>query len=185
MTVGYALLLAAMATARLAELAWARHLTRRAAARGATPQHEPVFAAMVALHVTPFVLAPLEIAWRGHTAGAAVFATCTTGLVVLAGLRAWTLRSLGEMWNVRIVAPARVVATGPYRWVRHPNYAIVIGELLLLPLAGGAWLTAILVSIANALVLARRVRAEERLLAALPDYAQSMAGKPRFVPGLG
>ncbi len=185
MSGAYAALLALMAGARLAELAWARRLTRRAAARGAAPQPEPLFAVMVVLHVLPFVLAPLEIAWRGHGAPAPVFAVCATGLAVLGALRIWTLRSLGTMWNVRIVAPSHVVSVGPYRWVRHPNYAIVAGELLLLPLAGGAWLTAVVVSLLDAAVLARRIAAEERLLHGLPEYDRLMAGKPRFLPGLG
>lgn len=175
-------LLALVAAARIAELVYARRLTAHAAARGATPEREPVFAAMVVLHTLPFWMAPLEVVWLGRPFVPALFVACVAGLAALAAVRVWTLRTLGTMWNVRIVRPAHVVSDGPYRFVRHPNYAVVIGELLLLPLAHGAWITALVVSGLNALVLARRIPAEERLLESVPGYRAAMAGKPRFLP---
>lgn len=176
--------LALMAAARIAELVWARRLTARARTRGAAPQREPLFAAMVALHTLPFWLAPLEVWALGRPFVPALFAAGAGALLGLAGLRLWTLRTLGAAWNVRIVAPPAVVSAGPYRWVRHPNYAIVIAELAVLPLLHSAWLTALTVSLANAAILARRIPAEERLLSALPGYAAAMAAKPRFLPRL-
>ena len=103
---------------------------------------------------------------------------------MLAGLRVWTLRTLGAMWNVRIVEPAAVVVAGPYRFIRHPNYAIVVAELFVLPLAHSCWVTLIALSSLNALVLFFRIRAEERVLFALPGYAEKMGSKARFIPGL-
>jgi methyltransferase len=180
----FLVLLALMAAARLVELAWARRLTERARARGAAPQPEPAFVAMVVLHTLPFWLAPLEVILLGRPFIPLLFAGVVAALVVLAGLRVWTLYTLGAMWNVRIVAPAHTVTSGPYRYVRHPNYAIVVAELALLPLAHAAWVTALIVSTANALVLAARITAEERLLLALPSYRETMGGKPRFIPRL-
>src|SRR5690606_38916480 len=102
--------------ARLAELAWARRLTAHARARGAAPQREPLFAAMVALHTLPFWLAPLEVWALGRPFVPALFAAGAGALVGLAALRLWTLRTLGAAWNVRILAPPAVVSAGPYRW---------------------------------------------------------------------
>jgi methyltransferase len=77
-----------------------------------------------------------------------------------------------------------IVARGPYRWVRHPNYAAVIVELAALPLLGGALGTALVASLLNAVALSRRIPDEERALAASPAWRAQMARKPRFVPTL-
>ncbi len=180
----FLLLLTLMGVARVAELVVARRLTKGAAARGAQPQREPVFVVMIFLHLLPFVLAPAEVVVRGLVFRPALFWTGALLLLVLAGLRVWTLRTLGAMWNVRIVNPAVVVVDGPYRFVRHPNYAIVIAELVALPLAYGCWATLAILSSLNALVLFFRIRAEEKVLFALPGYAEQMGKKKRFVPGL-
>jgi methyltransferase len=99
------------------------------------------------------------------------------------GLRYWAIFTLGERWNVRIlVLPnAAPVTRGPYRWVRHPNYVAVVMEILLVPLVHGAWLTAAAFTVANAVVLRIRIRAEEAALG--PGYAAAFAGRPRFIPG--
>ena len=75
-----------------------------------------------------------------------------------------------------------VVDTGPYRWIRHPNYVAVFLELLALPLVHTAWITAIAGTIAHVFVLRARIDAEDRVLLANPDYAAAMGAKPRFVP---
>jgi len=77
-----------------------------------------------------------------------------------------------------------VVTTGPFRFVRHPNYTGVILEMISLPLIHTAWITAIVTSLAYFLVLSKRIRAEEGVLMANPEYRAAMGGKPRFVPGL-
>jgi methyltransferase len=82
------------------------------------------------------------------------------------------------------VAPDAVVTTGPYAYVRHPNYAIVIVELFALPLVHGAWITCAACTALNAIVLASRIPAEERVLSAIPGYREAMGDKPRFVPRL-
>jgi methyltransferase len=76
------------------------------------------------------------------------------------------------------------VVTGPYRWIRHPNYLAVSLEFLALPLAGGAWLSALALSAIDAAVLADRIRHEERLLAEVPGYQRAFGTKARFIPGL-
>jgi methyltransferase len=91
-------------------------------------------------------------------------------LVVAANsLRWWCIAALGPRWSVRvIVVPGLpLVAAGPYRWFRHPNYAAVIVEGAALPLAGSAWITAGTFTVLNAALLTVRVRCESLALAAV------------------
>lgn len=175
--------LAGFGALRIYELWVARRFATRAESeRGEEPKREPAFIAMVALHTGPFWAIPLEVFLLerplvGWLTGA------SAGMLVLAlGLRFWTLRTLGAMWNVRIVKPGHVVTDGPYRFLRHPNYLVVILELLFLPLFAGAWWSAIGLTLGNALVLAMRIPAEERVLDSVPGYREAMGHKPRFLP---
>lgn len=77
-----------------------------------------------------------------------------------------------------------IVTTGPFRFVRHPNYAGVILEMISLPLIHTAWITAVLTSVGYSVALSMRIRAEERVLMANPEYRAAMGPKARFVPGL-
>ena len=81
-------------------------------------------------------------------------------------LRYWAILSLGEGWNVRVlVVPGRrLVRSGPYRYFTHPNYVVVVAEVLALPLIFGAWVTALVFSVLNAAFLFVRIREEERAL---------------------
>ena len=89
--------------------------------------------------------------------------------VLLQAARIWVLASLGERWTTRIIvlADAPLVARGPYRFVNHPNYLVVIGEIAVLPLVFGLWQVALIFSLLNAAVLAIRIRAENRVLGRL------------------
>jgi Uncharacterized protein conserved in bacteria len=101
-------------------------------------------------------------------------------------VRWWVIRTLGEHWNVQVVDSTRlgVIVSGPFRFVRHPNYAAVFAEMLALPLIHTAWITALVGSAAHIAVLAQRLATEERVLFADPSYRSAMASKPRFLPGL-
>ena len=77
-----------------------------------------------------------------------------------------------------------VVTGGPYRYIRHPNYVVVFVEIAAVPLLLGAYGTALLGSLANAWVLAGRIRREEAYLLSVPAYRAAFADKARFVPGL-
>ena len=107
-------------------------------------------------------------------------------LVLLQPLRYWTLMTLGPRWNARgAVAPDLQVATnGPYAYVRHPNYTVVILELLALPMAFGLSRLALFAGAANALLLLVRIRDEEALLRPLPGYREHFDRLPRFLPRL-
>ena len=88
--------------------------------------------------------------------------------VVLQGLRVWVLASLGPRWTTRIIVlpGAPLVTAGPYRVCRHPNYAVVVGEVAVLPLALGLPALAGMFTLMNLGVLSVRLRAESRALAA-------------------
>ncbi|KAF0676144.1 isoprenylcysteine carboxyl methyltransferase family protein [Profundibacterium mesophilum] len=144
---------------RLAELILARRNTARLLERGArevAPGHYPL---IVLLHSAWIA----TLLWFGHDQPVhpgwlAVFAA-------LQGLRVWILATLGERWTTRIIVlDAPLVAAGPFRYLRHPNYTLVVAEIAVVPLALGLPLIALLFTLLNAAVLAIRIRAEDRAL---------------------
>jgi methyltransferase len=98
--------------------------------------------------------------------------------------RVWALSALGRFWNTRImILPgAKVIAKGPYRYLRHPNYVIVVTELACLPLIFQAYWTAILFTIMNALILSIRIKVEEKALEDVTNYKDVFKKRKRFVP---
>ncbi len=84
-------------------------------------------------------------------------------------LRYWSVFSLGESWNTRIlvVPGAKLVRRGPYKYLDHPNYVVVVVEILAFPLIFGAWVTALVFTALNAALLYVRIREEDRALAEL------------------
>ncbi len=108
-------------------------------------------------------------------------------LAVLLGaqaLRYWAVVSLGPAWNVRvIVVPGDPpIRGGPYRFVRHPNYLAVLVEGIALPLIHTAWLTAVVMTVLNAILLRARIRCEEAALERYCGYEGRFAGTPRLLP---
>lgn len=153
--------LAAVTLQRLAELALANHNTARLLARGGVEKSPGHYPAIVILHAAWLsalwimaASAPVNLVWL------AVFG-------VLQGLRVWVISTLGERWTTRIiVVPGEArVRRGPYRFVDHPNYLIVIAEVIALPMALGHPLIAIAFTVLNAAVLWVRIRAETLALA--------------------
>lgn len=101
------------------------------------------------------------------------------------GLRVWCIRSLGPYWNTRVmVAPGhRPVVRGPYRYLRHPNYVVVVTELLTLPLVFGAFVSAAVFTVLNLWILLKvRIPAEERVLTQVTPYREEMENRGRFLP---
>ena len=141
---------------RLSELPVARANTKRLMEQGAhevAPGHYPL---IVAVHIGWLAALWLQAPGRPvHIGFLMLFG-------LLTGLRIWTLRTLGPRWTTRIIiVPGEtLVARGPYRFVNHPNYLIVIGEIAVLPLVFGLVWTTIAFSLLNAAVLAIRIRAE-------------------------
>jgi methyltransferase len=158
------LILALVTLQRGAELVISSRNSRRLMARGAfevAPRHYPF---IVALHA-----AWLMSLWIfGHDRPVNVVALLI--YVVLQGFRVWVMWTLGARWTTRIIIlpGAPLVKCGPYRLLPHPNYAVVAGEIALLPLVLGLPLLALIFTLLNAAVLAIRIRAENRALAVSP-----------------
>jgi methyltransferase len=155
--------LALVALQRLAELALAQANTRALLARGGREVGAGHYPVMVAMHAAwLFAIAattPLETAPLWPLLGV---------YLVLQGLRVWVIASLGPWWTTRIITldDAPLVRTGPFRFVRHPNYLIVSLEIAILPLAfHNLWVTAVF-SLLNLLMLRHRIRLENAVLEA-------------------
>lgn len=153
-------------------------------ARGAVPVGERHFGAMVLLHAG-ILGGSLGEAWIVQRPIVLWITVPALMLVVGANaLRWWVIATLGPHWNVRIMSSLSlgVVTTGPFRFVRHPNYVAVFVEMAALPLVHGAYLTAALGALAHVWVLAQRIAAEESVLLSDPTYRSAMGPKPRFLP---
>lgn len=155
-------ILALVVIQRLAELALASRNTRRLLARGGREigrDHYPLFILLHASWLLAIALAtppPLQPSWL------------LIGLfAVLQLLRVWIIATLGPYWTTRVITldGAPIVRSGPYRFVRHPNYWVVVGEIAVLPLAFHDWAIAFVWSILNALLLRHRIRIETAALA--------------------
>jgi len=141
---------------RLVELPIARANTRRLLAAGGHEVGARHYPLIVALHAawlaTLWWLAP----------GRPIDIPFLLLFLAIEAARVWVLRTLGNRWTTRIiVVPGETLAQrGPYRFVRHPNYLVVIGEIAVLPLVFGLWDVAIIFSLLNAAMLTIRIRAE-------------------------
>jgi methyltransferase len=179
----YLSIIAAVGLERLAELALSKRNAERAFARGGVETGQAHYRVMTVLHTLFLVACVAEVMLldRPYSAipGGAALATA----VLAQGLRWWAIATLGDRWNTRvIVLPlAEPVTGGPYRFVRHPNYVAVVAELVALPLIHGAWLTALVFSLANAWLLTVRIRVEEEALG--DAWRRRFDGAPRFIPG--
>jgi len=139
---------------------------------------------MVFLQVAMLVGAPTEV-WLRHAVAPTVIwwpALCVLCLSQL--LRFASQRAIGSSWNAQgIVHPDKhVISTGPYRYLRHPNYLAVLLEYIAIPAMGGAWWTLGLLLIPNLAILVRRIRGEEKLLRRSPEWCQEMESKGRLLP---
>ena len=150
---------------RLGELVLARHNTNRLLAKGATEIGRGHYPLVVALHAA--WLAALWIWGRDQD----VNVLALIGFALMQGLRLWVLATLGERWTTRIIVlpGAPLVTAGPYRYLSHPNYAVVVGEIALLPLALHLPWLALLFTLLNAAVLFIRIRVEGRAISAIGD----------------
>ena len=150
---------------RLGELVLARRNTARLKARGAYEVGAGHYPLIVALHgawlagLWAWVIGrnpPLNLAWAGV-------------YLALQGLRVWVLTSLGDRWTTRIIIlpGAPLVRRGPYRFLPHPNYTVVVAEIAVLPLAFGLWPYSLVFTLLNLAVLTIRIRTENAALKAL------------------
>lgn len=157
------LILSLVTLQRLGELVLSRHNTRRLLARGAVEVGAAHYPLVVAVHAG-WLIALWVYGRDQHVSLAALAA-----YLLLQGMRVWVLASLGPRWTTRIIVlPGEpLTASGPYRYFPHPNYAIVVGEVALLPLALHLPLLALIFTVFNVALLAVRIRVEAHALCAI------------------
>lgn len=163
----YYLLILAVGVERLIELVVSKRHARWALERGGVEHGRGHYPAMVAVH-TGLLLGCVFEVWYGKAPFIPSLGWTMFGLVVAGqALRWWCVATLGPRWNtlVIVVPGMRLVDKGPYRWLKHPNYVAVVVEGIALPLVHSAWITALAFTAVNALVLAVRIRVENRALA--------------------
>ncbi|MGN9865043.1 isoprenylcysteine carboxyl methyltransferase family protein [Bacillus swezeyi] len=150
---------------RLIELGVAKRNEKNAIKQGAVEYGKRHYPFIVAMHMLFFITFIWETAvfQRGMTPFPALV---LTGLVLTQGLRYWSLFSLGRCWNTKILVIPKtdLIRKGPYQWIRHPNYLAVALELFLLPLLFQAYLTVVLFTVFNTVLILIRIRVEERAL---------------------
>ena len=164
--IAFTVLILVIAIQRAWELGVSTRNLRSLMARGAIEVGTGHYPWMVALH-TAFLVSCVTEVWlldRPWRPGLAVFAVLILGAAI--ALRWWTLATLGERWTTRVlVVPGEaLVSSGPYRWLSHPNYLVVVMEIAAIPMVHGAWFTAAVFTIANLVLLRERIRVEEEAL---------------------
>jgi methyltransferase len=174
-------LLALVGAERIFELALSRRNAARAFARGGRELGRGHFPAVALQQAAWLASCAIESGDRSFPGAVGWAALAAVGAAQ--ALRYWAVASLGDRWNVRIVVVPgeEPVQRGPYRRLRHPNYTAVALEMAALPLVYGCWITALVFSATNALVLRVRIAAEEAALG--PAWARAFAARPRFLPG--
>lgn len=171
-TVLLILAVAVLSVQRLLELALARRNERKARARGAVERGKDHYPFIVGLHSLWLFSTLVEGLIRGPEPPS-LWPVALGLFLLVQPLRYWAIFSLGPYWNTKIlvVPGARPVARGPYRYVSHPNYVVVVVEVLTFPLVFGAWTTALVFTALNAAVLYVRIREENRALRELADVS--------------
>jgi methyltransferase len=154
------IILALVTLQRLGELALARHNTQKLRARGAIEAGASHYPLIVAVHAA--WLAALWMFGRHQTVNLSMLAA----FVTLQGVRIWIITTLGSRWTTRIIVlpDEPLIAAGPYRYLAHPNYTVVVAEIAVLPLALHLPVMALVFTALNAAVLAIRIRAESSAL---------------------
>jgi len=154
-----------VALQRLLELAYSRRNERRLRARGAVERGAGHYPLMVGLHVLWLVSTLAEGLLRGPEIPA-WWPLPLAAFLLVQPLRYWAIVALGTNWNTRVlvVPGVKLVKSGPYRYLPHPNYVVVAVEVLTFPLIFGAWITALVFSVLNATILYVRIRTENRAL---------------------
>ena len=165
----YSLFIGATALERLVEVVVSKRNAAWSFARGGKEYGRGHFPAMVALHTGFLFACPAEV-WLLEREFIPALGWPLLALALVAqGLRWWCITTLGPRWNTRVIIVPDLprVTGGPYRFMSHPNYVVVVAEGLILPLIHSAWITAAVFTVLNAWLLTVRIRCEEAALAEL------------------
>ncbi len=165
----YLLLIAAVACERVAELVITRRNLAWSRARGGVEFGAGHYPAMVVLHTGLLVGCVAEVIWLDRPFLPVLGWPMLVIVLAAQGLRWWCIATLGRQWNTRVVVVpgAPRVTGGPYRYLPHPNYVAVIAEGVALRLVHTAWVTALVFTVLNAVLLRTRINTENRALASL------------------
>ncbi len=180
----FAGIVALLALQRLAELRLSRKNEARILAQGGIEVAPEQYRMMKVLHTSWFaaMLVEVFVLQRPFVPALSLCALC----LLIAGqvFRYSAIRTLGWRWTVRvmILPGAEPVRSGIYRFIRHPNYLGVILEIAAVPLIHSAFITALVYSAANAVLLYSRVVTEEKALSVYNQYQQVFENQPRFFP---
>jgi methyltransferase len=168
---------------RLAEVKIAKKNEKTLRSKGAVEAGSSHYKWMVTMHASFFLFLFTEVMFFNAISPTWWMIPFVLFLIAQV-IRVWAITSLGVFWNTKIILlpGAEVVAKGPYRFIRHPNYLVVTLELLVIPLIFGAYVTALLFTILNILMLRVRIPAEEKALMELTDYENRHGEKQRFFP---
>ncbi|QQA43098.1 isoprenylcysteine carboxyl methyltransferase family protein [Pelagovum pacificum] len=159
MTLATTLFLGFLLFQRLGELVLARSNTRRLLAEGATEIGAGHYPLIVALHAA-WLAAIVVTGWDEIVRPGWLFI-----FALLQVLRIWILATLGRRWTTRIIlTDTPLVTSGPFRWLKHPNYTLVVAEIAVAPLVLGLTWVALIFSLLNAAMLTLRIRVEEKAL---------------------
>ncbi|MCY7784680.1 MULTISPECIES: isoprenylcysteine carboxyl methyltransferase family protein [unclassified Bacillus (in: firmicutes)] len=163
------LLISILIAQRAAEMAVARQNEQKVKKQGAIEFGENHYPYIIIMHILFFLSLIAEVLLLNKQPSSWWIGIAAAILIVQA-VRYWALCSLGAYWNTKIlvVPGAELVKKGPYRWMKHPNYTVVILEILLIPLLYQAYVTMSLFSVLNAALLTIRIRAEDK---ALEEYS--------------
>lgn len=159
------LALGLIALAMIVETSRSARNTEALKSYGATAAHDPVWPVMAAAYPAAFAAMFVESAVRG-TPSRDQFILGMLLLNLAKALKYYAIRSLGVRWSFRVLVlpDAPLVAEGPYRWLRHPNYVAVIGELLAAGVMFAAPVACVIFTLAFAEIIRRRIQVEERAL---------------------
>jgi methyltransferase len=163
----FTVLVAFVGIERLAELVISNRNAAWSLRHGGHETGRAHYGVMVVLH-TGLLVGMLVEAWVRRPEVPLALAGAMLALAVASqGLRWWCITTLGKRWNTRVIVvpDLPLVRSGPYRFLRHPNYVAVVVEGFALPLVHAAWVTAVVFTLANAALLTVRLRVENRALA--------------------
>jgi methyltransferase len=163
-----------------------RNIRRLQQQQNILPSRDRAMPWMLLTHIAFFVLTPLEVVLLGRTFIPALGIPMIVVFVLATLLRWWATTLLGRQWNSKVVIPSDLlpVTSGPYRFVRHPNYLAISLEFLSAGLIYSAYLSAIVVGVLNLYSIIKRIQAEEELLLEVPAYRSALGDKARLVPGI-
>lgn len=184
--IAYLGLLVVVALLRFFELGVSKRNQQKMIAQGSHKVEKPAFRWVVMAHTFTLIGAALEVVFLHRPFIPVLAATMFTLFLLSNLLRLWVVRSMGQHWNVQVVDSTNlgVITTGPFRYIRHPNYLAILVEMFSLPLIHTAWITAIFGVCAYGAAIGQRIGVEEKVLFADPAYRAAMANKSRFIPGL-